>query len=72
MIATSTLEIVATDMILILAVMIIDESANLAEVVDKVRVDLENNRLGKRGDKDVPDLFLLEMCCKIFEQLCAS
>ena len=69
MIATSTLEIVATDMTLIMTMMIIDESANLAEVVDKVRVDLEDYRLGKRGDKDVPDLFLLEMCCKIFEPL---
>ena len=72
MIATSTLEIVATDMILIMTMMIIDESADLAEVVDKVRVHLENNRLGKRGDKDVPDLFLLEIGCKIFEPLSAS
>ena len=72
MIVTSTLEIVASNMILIMTMMIIDESADLAEVVDKVRVHLENNRLGKRGDKDVPDLFLLEMCCKIFEPLCAS
>ena len=72
MIAASTLETVATDVILIMTMMIIDESANLAEVVDKVRVDLEDNRLGKRGDKDVPDLFLLEMCCKIFEPLSAS
>ena len=72
MIATSTLEIVATNIILILTMVIVDESANLAEVVDKVRVDLENNRLGKRGDKDVPDLFLLEMCCKISEPLFAS
>ena len=69
MIATSTLEIVATDMISIMPMMIIDESADLAEVVDKVRVHLENNRLGKRGDKDVPDLFLLEMCCKISKPL---
>ena len=72
MIATSTLEIVATDMISIMTMMIIDESADLAEVVDKVRVDLEDNRLGKRGDKDVPDLFLLEIGCKIFEPLSAS
>ena len=72
MIATSTLEIVATDMISIMTMMIIDESADLAEVVDKVRVHLENNRLGKRGDKDVPDLFLLEIGCKIFEPLSAS
>ena len=72
MIATSTLEIVATDKILIMTMMIIEGSADLAEVVDKVRVHLENNRLGKRGDKDVPDLFLLEMCCKIFEPLSAS
>ena len=72
MIVTSTLEIVASNMILIMTMMIIDESADLAEVVDKVRVHLENNRLGKRGDKDVPDLFLLEMCCKIFEPLSAS
>ena len=43
MIATSTLEIVATDVILIMTMMIIDESANLAEVVDKVRVDLEDD-----------------------------
>ena len=55
-----------------MTMMIIDESANLAEVVDKVRVDLEDDRLGKRGDKDVSDLFLLEMCCKIFEPLSAS
>ena len=43
MIATSTVEIVATDMTLIMTMMIIDESANLAEVVDKVRVDLEDD-----------------------------
>ena len=72
MIVTSTLEIVASNMILIMTMMIIDESADLAEVVDKVRVHLENNRLGKRGDKDVPDLFLLEIGCKIFEPLSAS
>ena len=72
MIVTSTLEIVASNMILIMTMMIIDESADLAEVVDKVRVDLEDNRLGKRGDKDVPDLFLLEIGCKIFEPLSAS
>ena len=72
MIVTSTLEIVVSNMILIMTMMIIDESADLAEVVDKVRVHLENNRLGKRGDKDVPDLFLLEIGCKIFEPLSAS
>ena len=43
MIATSTLEIVATDKILIMTMMIIEGSADLAEVVDKVRVHLENN-----------------------------
>ena len=60
MIATSTLEIVATDMTLIMTMMIIDESGNLAEVVDKVRIDFQNNRFWEAGNKDISDLLILE------------